>query len=241
MLYNVAMKKRLIYVAMSLSMAFSLATPLAVQATSLGRTSYSQTESTLKSNSTDSATTTTSTTSQASTTPAAMSDDSAGRSSRLENYKKNLKEALTATLKARIVERCVAAQAIVKGRVTSNDAITIARETAYDEIIGNLQSVVTTASEQNVDVTALQANISVLQAKIVSFKAANSTYHQALSDLGAVDCKTDPTAFKGALEAARADQLAIFTSAKDIRSYLNDTVKVTLKALKTKLNSQSNL
>lgn len=237
------MKKKLIYLVMSFSMMFSLAAPVAVHA--MG-TAFMQAENKVTSNSDDSTTptTTTSTDNKGKSTTTTKSDDStttttedSGRSSRLETYKKELKETLTTEVKTRIATRCVAAQGVVKGKTTSNDAITTARETTYDKIISDLQGVVSAASAQDVDITALQSNISELQAKIVSFKTANTTYQQALSDLGQMDCKTDPTAFKAALEAARTDQLAVFNAAKTIRSYLNDTVKVTLNALKAKLKS----
>jgi len=215
MLYNSDMKKKLVYFVTSLSLVFALGAPLAAQAEGQTVTSNSTTT----------------------TTDSSSTDDSAGRPSRLEAEKKNLKEALTEAIKTRIAGRCVAAQAIVKGKLKNNGVISTTRTSLYDDVVTNLQALVTAAKAKNVDVTELQTEITTLQAKIASFKAVNTTYQQALADLSALDCKTDPTAFKAALEAARADQLAVFNSAKDIRTYLNDTVKVTLKALKTKLDS----
>jgi hypothetical protein len=227
------MKKKISYLVMSLSMTFSLITPVAAHAMGIAST---QQEGRARTNTVYS-TTTISTTTAENTDKTTTTDDSSGRTSRIDAYKKNAKETLTAEAKARISARCVAAQAVVKNKIANNETITTTRETAYEEIIGNLQGVVTAASAQTADVADLQANISVLQAKIVSFKTANTTYQQALTDLNLMDCKADPSAFKATLQAAREDQLAVFTSAKDIRNYLNDTVKVTLKALKTKLTS----
>ena len=244
MLYNMTMKKKIIYFVMSLSLALSAsAIPIAVHANSFGSTSQAKDE--VKATSTGSTETehtgTTTTTTAPKTDDSIIApettDDSAGRPTRLETYKKELKEVLTAATKIRITERCTAAQGVLKGRVTNNGKSTIARAAAYDSIVSKLQEVVTAASAEGANVTDLQANIAALQAKIVAFKTANATYQQALTDVGALDCKTDPVAFKAALEAARTDQAAVLTSAKDIRSYVNDTVKVTLKTLKTKLNS----
>ncbi len=174
----------------------------------------------------------------ATNTTTSSSDSTLGQATRLETYRKNLKEVLTAAAKARIAERCVAAQAIVKGKSNNNGKSTEARTTVYNKIVSELQALVSAASEKSVSVTDLQANIAVLQTKILSFTASNKLYQQELGDLSALDCKVDPTAFKAALEAARADQLATLAAAKDVRSYFNDTIKVTLKALKSKLNGQ---
>ena len=247
MLYNMTMKKKIIYFVMSLSLALSAtAVPIAVHANSFGSTSQAKDEvNTTSTGSTETEHTTVTTPTKAedsSTKPETTektetTDDSAGRMSRVDSYKKEMKEALTATAKVRIVERCTGAQAVVKTKVNNNGTSTTARTAAYDLIVSKLQEVVTAASAEGANVTDLQANIAALQAKIVAFKSANATYQQALTDVGALDCKTDPVAFKAALEAARTDQVAVLASAKGIRSYVNDTVKVTLKALETKLNS----
>ena len=193
--------------------------PLAAHATSLGAIGESQADSKV-----DAATST---------------EDSPARTTRIENYKKSLKEALTAAAKTRITERCLAAQAVVKTKITNNSNAATARTAAYNKIVENLEGVVAkvAADAPSVDTAELQANITVLQTKIAAFTTANTTYQQSLTDLSVLDCKTDPTAFKAALEAARTDQQAVLTSAKDIRTYLTDTVKLTLQELKTKLDS----
>lgn len=219
MLYNKFMKKKFSYFVLSASFMFSVVgAPIVVRAEQLGRIEPSRSELAVAETSTTESTT---------------------RTTRVEEYKKTLKEALTTAVKTRIIERCVAAQAIVKTKITNNSAITTARAAAYNQIVKDLQAIVTKAASATnpVDTTTLQANITVLQTKITTFTTANTTYQQALTDLSVLDCKTDPTAFKAALEVARTDQLAVLTSAKDIRTYLTGTVKDTLKELKTKLDS----
>jgi hypothetical protein len=256
MLYNKGMKKKLAYLAMSVSLVLSFAaTPIAAHAESFWGVGHAMAEDKLPSTSgsgdkgkttptttTPSTTPTTkpsddSSTSKDSTEPAGTSDDSAGRASRLEKEKKDLKETLTDATKTRISERCVAAQGLVKKKTTNNESTTTERTKAYDQIITELQAIVAAAQVKTIDVTELQGEITTLQAKITTFKTANSTYQQALTDLSLLDCKTDPVAFKAALETARTDQLAVFNSAKDIRTYLTGTVKPTLETLKAKLNS----
>lgn len=249
MLYNMNMKKKLAYLSLVLSLVFStLALPFAGHAFGYGISSQAMAESQIKSNddtvtAVDPPNTTTATSTEHKSTPSSdgtkesTTDDSAGRATRLETDKKNLKETVTTEIKTRIIARCVSAQGVVKTKTTHNGTSSTARENTYGEIISDLQSVVTTASEKGADVTALQANIAALQAKIVNFKTTNATFQQALNDLGQMDCKTDPVAFRAALEVARVDQIAVSTNAKEIRTYLNDTVKVTLQALKDTLKS----
>jgi len=155
------------------------------------------------------------------------------RSERVEAYKKELKETLTNAIKTRIGERCVAAQGLTKKRVTANKTANTVRTSKFNEIVTKLEAVVTAYKAKNIDTSTLEANIVELKAKITSYSAADETYRQSLSDLTVLDCKTDPVAFKAALEKARTDQKAALTAAKAIRSYLTDTVKTTLKSLKT--------
>lgn len=175
-----------------------------------------------------------------STTQETETEDSAGRSTRVDTYKKELKETLTNAVKLRIAERCVASQGIVKVKSTNNSAITKTRNDAYEKVVANLKAVAAAAQKKNINVNTLNANVQALETKVLAFQAANTTFQQALGDLAAVDCKTDPTAFKAALETVRKDQLAVFNAAKDIRTYLKDTVKPTLQAIKAQLESQNN-
>jgi hypothetical protein len=224
MLYNRSMKKKflsLMFVATLTTSAIAVPAFALSDASSGSNVSSPTTTSTTTSDGSDSSDTSTS-----------------GRATRLEAYKKELKDTLTDAVKLRIENRCVAAQALVKGKTTANTAITKTRVAAYSAIVTELQSLATAASAKGADVTTLQSEITTLQTKITAFNTANATYQQALTDLGALDCKTDPVGFKAALEAARSDQTAVFTVAKDIRTYINDTIKPTLKTLKTSLEAK---
>ena len=180
---------------------------------------------------------TTSTTSTTATTTA--SNDTAARTTRIEAYKKSLKETLTAAAKTRITEKCSAAQVLVKAKVTSNTAVATARHNAYDKIVDDLEDLQTAATAKGANVAALTANIAALKVKVAAFTTANSVYQSSLSDLSLLDCKTDPTAFKAALESARTNQAAVLVAAKDVRTYLTDTVKPSLVALKTAMSAKT--
>ena len=243
MLYNTIMKKKFAYFAMSLSFSLSLvAMPVYVRALS-------------GSDSNNTTTTTTSTT--ATTDPQKETENEAeletekstteapettevktARETRVGDYKKLLKETMTTALKARISSKCVPAQALLKTKSNKNSAKTKVRTDAYDKIVTELETLSTSVAAKGADVTALQASITTLKANIATFKAANTVYQLALADIAALDCKTDPTAFKAALEVARTNQIVVFNAAKTIRTQLTATVKPALELIKTSLEAK---
>lgn len=210
MLYNNGMKKRLFLGVVTGFALSALLTPVLVQAD------------------TGSHATTTD-----NTTTTSKDDESLKRAARLGEYKKALKETLTNEAKARIESRCVAAQTSVKNRTDSNSKALTNRTKAYNEITSNLHALSSALVAKGVDTTTFNADLLALQTKITSFTLLNSTYQQALNDVTMLDCKSDPTAFKAALEAARSAQKAVFNSAQEIRTYIANTIKPSLKALKT--------
>lgn len=167
-------------------------------------------------------------------------DDSSARAVRLEGYKKLLKETMSATAKARIAERCVAAQAQVKVKITHNSTTSKIRTDAYDKFVTDLEALSVAAKVKGANITTLQTSIAELKIKIVAFKTSNTTYQQSLSDLSILDCKTDPTSFKAALEVARANQTSVYAASQAVRSYLTSTVKPAIEAIKTALESANN-
>jgi hypothetical protein len=64
-----------------------------------------------------------------------------------------------------------------------------------------------------------------------------ATYTQTISDLGSMDCVTDPLGFKATLESARTQRDLVAKDAAAIRSYLTDTIKPTLQEIRTSLDA----
>lgn len=248
MLYNMTMKKKLIYFTMSLTYSLALlAGPVIVRAESgSGLNSGSGRSSATTATTSTSGSTATADPEKEAENEAELETEKSiteantnkvARDARIGDYKKLLKETMTTALKARISSRCVPAQALVKAKSTKNNRATKIRTEAYDEIVTELEKVVTAAGAKDADITALQASITTLKANIATFKTANTAYQQALIDVAVVDCTTDPTAFKAALEVARTNQIAVFNAAKAIRTHLTATVKPALALVKTDLSS----
>jgi len=212
--------KKLITLCMSLSLLFGFS-PVLVHAVSETKTEEAAT------------------TSVTTTAPEDTEAKTKARATRVDAYKKNLKETLTTTVKNRIADRCQAAQTLVKVKTRNNTDITEKRTEKYDGIVAKLESLATRLAGEDADVSALNANIVELKSKITLFTTANESYQDALSDLETVECKTDPTAFKAALEAARAAQVKVHDAAKEIRTYLVGTVKPALQAIKAASESEN--
>lgn len=143
---------------------------------------------------------------------------------------------LTAAEASKLKTKCVAAQGIVKTQeIKVNSGIT-ARSKAYDELLDHLDKLITKLKSANVATTDLEAERTALKTKIDTFKKDLTTYKVALSDVQAQGCLADPTAFKAALEDARTARKTVADDAAGIRSYVNDTVKPTLKTLKASID-----
>ncbi len=183
----------------------------------------------------------TSTTEDKTTTETETETDKRARLTRLEdNKKKFVQAALTEALKKHIGEKCVAAQSNLKAHRLAKTPIMDKYSEHYDKITAKLDETSTQLKADGIDTTALDADIATLKTKITTFKTSITTFKQALVDLNALDCKTDPTGFKASLEAARTAQTAVLTASKDVHAFLRDTVKPALQALKENEDSKTN-
>ena len=53
-----------------------------------------------------------------------------------------------------------------------------------------------------------------------------------------MDCASDPTSFKASLEKARSLREQVTKDAQEIKSYVNDTIKPTLKEIRAALEAK---
>ncbi len=139
--------------------------------------------------------------------------------------------------KLKITSKCKASQGVissVKGRVTG---IITSRDNTYGELTERLTKLNDKLKSQGADTTQLQAQITVLTAKIETFHNDLDTYQLAVSDLSTMDCTADPAAFKASLESARKARDKVRADANDIRIYVKDTIKPTLQAVRKQLEA----
>lgn len=156
---------------------------------------------------------------------------------RLEQRKATRQTRLTNAQSTRLKARCQAAQTLV-GKVEEKLTATHTKRTgAYGQAVSRLQDIVKKVGS-TADTTDLQANIQTLKEKSAAFEAAVKAHQQTLDDVQQMDCVADPTAFRASLDQAKIEHQAVRQAAADIRSYLNDTVKPTLQAIRAALRAQ---
>ena len=161
------------------------------------------------------------------------------RAERLEKHKAELKIKLSNIDKNRIKDRCKQAQGggikRLDGRIKG---IETSRDKVHTNLVNRLNKLVEKLKTKAVDTAALESEIAVLITKIETFKADLATYKQNLTDLKAMDCASDPTAFKAQLEVVRTDREKVHQDVIDIRKYVKETIKSTLKEIRSQLEEQ---
>ena len=132
----------------------------------------------------------------------------------------------------KLVTRCAPSQikinTFLQGRY-KNDKPYQARYEAY---INRLDKVSAKLKQNNVDTTELDSQIVVLKQKYEVFKNAVETFRTAVGDAKSMDCKTDPTGFKVALEDARAKAVLVKQANQDLDTYAKTTIKATLEKIR---------
>ena len=179
--------------------------------------------------------TTTSSGSSATTTNTQSSDDTKGLADRLAARKAALKTKLSAVQSDHLKNVCKSAQ----GKATSTDSkvkgLATSRTQVYANITSKLNDLVTKLQAKNVDVTQLKAEITSLQSQITTFNTDLATYKQDVSDLVAMDCASDPTAFQASLDTARAARDKVLQDSTAIKTYVDGTIKPTLQQIRAQL------
>ena len=158
---------------------------------------------------------------------------------RINKRKADLKIRLNAAEKVKIQNKCKASQGLVrsvKGRV---QGIETSRTQVHSNITDRLTDLSEKLKNKGADTVALDAAITELKNKIETFNTDLAAYKQAVSDLADMDCTTDPDGFKASLQASRTAQETVSKDAKDIRAYVNDTIKPLLKNIRTALEASN--
>lgn len=157
---------------------------------------------------------------------------------RIEQYKSKLQKQPSKSDLDKLKLRCTVAQERLKAVSTKTGTIQEKRVGAYDSINKSLTDLTAVLKEKNVTTTTLEANTKELKAKTDAFKADMTAFKQAVEDAANADCANDPLALKSALEEARNYHTKLMQEVADIRSYINNVVKITLKQVREDLVTQ---
>ena len=201
-----------------------LLTPLFATASVFGETGANNTTTTQTTSADDKETTT----------------DKTQLEARIKKLKDALKLRLTAAEKTRLLGKCVSAQGKVSSVGAKFKGIETSRTQVHQNILDRLNKAVTKLEEKGVASPELEIEITTLTTKMDTFKTDLATYKQSVADLKDLDCKTDPEGFKAALQTARTNLEKVRSDAKDIHTYLKETIRPHLTNLKKQLGSTEN-
>ena len=157
---------------------------------------------------------------------------------RLEKYKTEAKTKLSNAEKTRIAGRCKASQVkvkVVQGRVAGFETH---RGETYEKLLTRLTGLSEKLKAKGIDTTTYDAQVAELKAKVETYRTDLAKYHEAIDDLSAVDCAANTDGFKASLETARTLRAKVVADGQGIKSYLKDTLKPTLVALRTQVEQK---
>lgn len=165
--------------------------------------------------------------------------DASTRAERLAKRKAELKTKLDAVKQARIKNKCKASQgnlSSIRGRIKGLET---SRSHVYENLVNRLTKTSQKLKDKGLDTAELDTQITELNTLIATFNTDLAAYKLAVGDLAEMDCVAEPIAFQASLEAARLARTKTADDAKAIRTYLADTIKPTLKTLRSLVEKES--
>jgi hypothetical protein len=158
---------------------------------------------------------------------------------RVDAYKKKLTNNPGQADLDRIKLRCSVAQNVLNNVQTRSTKAQQKRSEAYTKINTTLDDLVVVLKEQNIETTKLEAQIKDLTVKTTAFTKTQDQFNQAVKDAAELKCADDPLALKASIEEARILQTQLQTQSAEIRTYVTNIIKPTLKQIRADLVTQT--
>lgn len=163
--------------------------------------------------------------------------DKTGLKERLAKHKAELKTKLGAAEESRLKLKCKTGQVSVKNLSGRIKGLETSRDNVYTNLVNRLTKAAEKLKGRGLDTATLESQIATLQTKIETFKTDLAAYKQTVSDLGEMDCVSDPAGFKASLEAARSARLKLAADSAAIKTFVKEDIKPTLVTLRTQLGT----
>jgi len=119
----------------------------------------------------------------------------------------------------------------VTKRVEQYDKMKRAHVQAYNNMQERVKKFIDKLKEKGFDTTKLQADLVVLNGKVIKFANDYSSYISKLDEARKLGCD-DAAALKVKMQEARDLLKIVHDDCKDIHSYYNETIKADITALK---------
>lgn len=152
--------------------------------------------------------------------------------SRVSERRTKLNEKLTAAQSLRIQSKCAAAQSAISTRAQAVNEYNDPIDTKYDALIKDLGVLMQARAVAGKKTPELNAATATLTQKYQAFKAAHATLKLDLSDLQALDCKTDAAGFSATLQQSRTDLATMRAARADLIAFTKDSIIKNLQSIK---------
>jgi hypothetical protein len=151
---------------------------------------------------------------------------------RVDAYKKKLVTNPSQADLDRLKLRCSVAQNVLKNVQTRSTTAQQKRTEAYSNINKTLDELVVALKAKNIDTAKLEAQAKELKTKTATFSKTQEQFTLAVKDAAELKCSNDPLALKAAIEEARVLQTQLQTQSADIRTYITNVVKPSIKQIR---------
>ncbi len=151
---------------------------------------------------------------------------------RIAEHKKEFAEHLSEVEHEHLMARCKFAQGIVEKHHHQLEMRGSKRTEAYGMLDKLLENIIPKLKNRGLDTTELEQERAALNEKAGKIKDDFTSYAQDLGDLKDMQCQSDPSGFKAALQAARKVHKAIVQDIVGLRTYVRETIIPTLKELR---------
>lgn len=157
---------------------------------------------------------------------------------RVDAYKKKLQNNPSQSELDRLKLRCSVAQNVLKNVQTRTTNAQQKRTEAYTKINKTLDELVVTLKAESIDTTKLEAQAKELATKTAAFSKTQEQFTQAVKDANELKCTDDPLALRAAIQEARTLQTQLQTQSAEIRTYITNVLKPTLKQIRQDVETQ---
>lgn len=154
---------------------------------------------------------------------------------RIDEYKQKLTTNPGQSDLNRLKLRCNVAQNVLGTVNTRSTNAQQKRSQAYAKINTTLDELTKVLKEENVETTKLETQSKELKSKTDTFNKTQAAFTTAVKDAAELKCDQDPLALRAAIQEARNLQGQLQTQAADIRTYVTNVLKPTLKQVRSEL------
>lgn len=141
--------------------------------------------------------------------------------------------------KKRLMQRCAAAQGVVRAWYQAASTSVDDRNKTYQRVDAKLWVIIGRLKLADKDTFALEKQRSKFAANINDFQATAANFLQTLDDVQVVNCEADIVGFKALLDTARLYYKQVIDKSDGINNYVVNNIKATLADHSAELQPKS--